>query len=86
VAAFTLIQRRTPTELIGRVDAALTMVAMIPQVLSIALGAALIAVVNYRVLLLVMAVVFLLSAAMMAGRQAPDAGGTPEVPTPLRAG
>jgi MFS family permease len=65
VAVFTLVQRRTPKELIGRVDAALTMAAMIPQAASIAIGAALITFVNYRVLLLVMAVAFVISAVQM---------------------
>jgi MFS family permease len=67
VAMYTLVQRRTPSTLIGRVDAALTMVIVVPQAVSIALGAALIAVVNYRVLLIIMAVVFLLSAVPMIG-------------------
>jgi MFS family permease len=61
IAAFTLIQRRTPHELIGRVSAAVTTTAMVPQAVSIALGAALIAVVNYRILLIVMSAAYLLS-------------------------
>lgn len=77
VAVYTLIQRRTPKELIGRVDAALTMAAMIPQAMSIALGAALIAVVDYRFLLLAMAVAFLLSAVQMVGWADPDTEAKP---------
>lgn len=57
VGAMTLVQRRTPGGLIGRVDAALNFGATVPQALSIALGAALIAFVNYHLLLVVMAVV-----------------------------
>ncbi|HEY1916693.1 MAG TPA: MFS transporter [Streptosporangiaceae bacterium] len=57
VGAMTLMQRRTPSRLLGRVDAALNFGATVPQALSIALGAALIAVVNYHLLLVVMAVV-----------------------------
>jgi MFS family permease len=67
VAVYTLIQRSTPLELLGRVDAALSMAMMIPQAVSIALGAVLIGVVNYRILLIGMAVVFLISAALMLG-------------------
>ena len=52
----------------GRVDAALSTAMMVPQAVSIALGAVLIAVLNYRLLLIIMAVVFVLSAAVMSGR------------------
>jgi len=65
VAAITLLQRRTPPALIGRVDSALTLASSVPQALSIAAGAALIAVVNYRVLLIVMAVVIAASVAYL---------------------
>jgi Na+/melibiose symporter-like transporter len=51
VAAITLIQRRTRPDLMGRVDAALTFASTGPQAISIAIGAALIAVVSYRLLL-----------------------------------
>jgi MFS family permease len=71
VAAFTLIQRRTPNELLGRVSAAVTTAAMIPQAVSIALGAALIAVVNYRILLIAMSAAYLLSAIQMVGWSEP---------------
>jgi MFS family permease len=57
IAIVTLIQRRTPSDLIGRVDSVLTVAGTAPQVLSIAAGAALIAVVSYRVLLAVIAAV-----------------------------
>lgn len=57
IGAITLIQRQTPAALLGRVDAALTTAITVPQAMSIAFGAALIAVVNYRILLAVMAVV-----------------------------
>src|SRR5262249_57896936 len=43
VGAITLIQRRTPAHLLGRVDAALTIAITVPQTVSIALGAALVA-------------------------------------------
>jgi Na+/melibiose symporter-like transporter len=73
VGAITLIQRRTPAALLGRVDAALTVAITVPQVVSIALGAALVAVVDYRVLLAVMAAVIMVSAAYLVGRPDPAA-------------
>jgi MFS family permease len=66
VAAITLVQRRTPKELVGRVSAAIMTMSMIPQAISLGLGSALIAIVNYRLLLLIMAIVFLASAIQMA--------------------
>jgi predicted MFS family arabinose efflux permease len=77
VAIYTLIQRRTPHSLIGRVDAALTMAIVVPQAVSIALGAALISVISYRVLLLVMAVVFLGSTMPMLGWEEPHSEMVP---------
>ena len=75
VGAITLIQRRTPADLIGRVDAALEFAIVVPQAASIALGAALIAVVSYRILLLAMAAVIAFSAGYLASRRAKaDAG------------
>jgi MFS family permease len=71
VGIITLIQRRTPAHLLGRVDAALTVATTVPQAASIALGAALIAVVDYRVLLAAMAVVIGISAGYLMGQ--PDA-------------
>jgi MFS family permease len=69
IAIVTLIQRRTPSDLIGRVDSALTVATTLPQVLSIAAGAALIAVVGYRTLLFVIAAVMAVCVAyLLAGR------------------
>lgn len=93
VAAFTLIQRSTPTELLGRVDAALSVALMIPQAASIALGAALIAVLDYRLLLLAMAVVFVLCAVELIGlteligwiTRRPDAARAMGEPAPVTA-
>jgi MFS family permease len=78
VAIYTLIQRRTPAALIGRVDAALTLVIVVPQAVSIALGAVLITVLNYRILLAIMAVVFLLSVVPMIGWTEPGAEIAPD--------
>lgn len=55
VGLTTLFQRRTPPTLMGRTDAALTLALSVPQTLAIALGAALIAVVGYQLLLLAIA-------------------------------
>jgi hypothetical protein len=76
VGAVTLIQRRTPGALLGRVDAALEFAVIVPQAASIALGAALIAVVNYRVLLLAMAAVIAFSAVYLARGREEAAGQT----------
>jgi MFS family permease len=71
VGAITLIQRRTPAPMLGRVDAALMTAITVPQVVSIALGAALIAIVDYRILLAVMAVVTVVAALYLVGRPDP---------------
>jgi MFS family permease len=66
VGAFTLLQRRTPPELLGRTAAALDVAVLIPQTLSIALGAGLLAVLGYRVLLMAMGAGLLASAGYLA--------------------
>jgi MFS family permease len=73
VGAVTLIQRRTPEGLVGRVDAAMNLGVTAPQAASIALGAALIAAVSYRVLLVAMAAVIGLSALYLARSREPAA-------------
>jgi MFS family permease len=84
VGAITLIQKRTPAALVGRVDATLEFAITVPQVLSIAFGAALIAIVNYRILLLAMAAVIGISAVYLATRGRTDApAGRPAHPGPL---
>jgi MFS family permease len=57
VALFTLLQRTTPGDLQGRVYSAVEVFVGVPQTVSIALGAAAVAFVDYRVLLLVEAAV-----------------------------
>jgi hypothetical protein len=79
VGVLTLIQRPTPSHLLGRVDAALTVATTVPQAASIALGAALIAVVDYRVLLAVLAAIIVLSAIYLVSRPDTSLGGP--VPT-----
>ena len=57
VAYTTLLQRETPRELMGRTSAASDVLLGAPQLLSIALGSALIGVVDYRILTVTMVVV-----------------------------
>ncbi|MBV9445095.1 MAG: hypothetical protein JO345_04255 [Streptosporangiaceae bacterium] len=56
VAVMTAAQRYSPLALQGRVNAAVLMAITGPQTISIAAGAVLISLVDYRVLLIVMAV------------------------------
>jgi hypothetical protein len=56
-SSMTFTQRSTPGHLQGRVSAAVDVLTSTPQALSIAVGAALLAVVGYQVLLAVVAVV-----------------------------
>lgn len=56
IAIVTLIQRRTPSHLVGRADGGVSVALTVPQTVAIAVGAGLITVVDYRVLLIVMAV------------------------------
>jgi MFS family permease len=72
VAAITLIQRRTRPELIGRVDAVLTFASTGPQAISIAIGAALITIVSYRLLLAAIAAMMVVACAYWLTGQRPD--------------
>ena len=65
----TLFQRRTPPELMGRTDAAFTFAYAVPQTVAIAVGAGLIAVLSYRILLLVIAAVMAIAAAYLGSRR-----------------
>jgi MFS family permease len=81
VAAVTALQRRTPSELLGRVSGAFELSLTVPQVTSVGLGAALIAVVSYRVLLVAVAIVAAIAAAYLLAtpesrRPHPAAGDT----------
>jgi hypothetical protein len=53
----TLVQRRTPTDLLGRVGSAVQTALSVPQTAFIALGAALVAVTDHQVLMVAMAVI-----------------------------
>ncbi|HEX3488734.1 MAG TPA: MFS transporter [Streptosporangiaceae bacterium] len=69
VAAVTAIQRRTPAAVLGRVSGAFGLLS-VPQVVSVGLGAALIAVLSYRVLLLTVAVVVAAAATFLMTQSA----------------
>ncbi len=80
VGAITLVQRQTPARLLGRVDAAANVLVTVPQAVSIAVGAAAIAVLDYRILLAVMAAVMLVAAGFLArvpGSPVPTATSDP---------
>jgi MFS family permease len=83
----TAIQLRTPAHLQGRVYSAADTMVGTPQTISIALGAGLSTLVDYRLLLLVITAVTLGCAAYLATRQIPAALEAPsEVPLqPLEA-
>ncbi|WP_214108311.1 MFS transporter [Acrocarpospora catenulata] len=70
IGATTALQRSTPEDLRGRVFAAFEFGVTVPQVASIAVGASLIALLDYRVLLLVVCGVVLASAAFLATKRA----------------
>ncbi|AUG75717.1 MFS transporter [Kitasatospora sp. MMS16-BH015] len=76
VGLYTSMQRYSPAHLQGRVSAAASMLATTPQVLAVATSAALIASVDYRVLLGVMVLLISVSAAYLAVRSQsfPDTG------------
>jgi MFS family permease len=61
VGEITLVQRRTPHELQGRTFSAVELLTGLPQTVSIAIGALLVGVVDYRLLLL--AITFVVTAA-----------------------
>jgi MFS family permease len=61
IGGYTIIQRNTPVNLLGRVDAALSMAIVIPQAISLAIGASLIAVINYRILLVAVAAILVVA-------------------------
>jgi MFS family permease len=85
VAYNTLLQRRTPGPLMGRVSAAADMVIGGAAALSMALGATLVAFVDYRLMFAVISAVLLAVGGLLwwvraAGRAAPEASGAPADP------
>lgn len=87
VPAVTAVQRHTPRHLQGRANAAAELMITGPQQASIALGAALIAVLDYRVLIATVTVVMLSCAAVLltsaTAEPKPVAVGTPAPPIGL---
>jgi len=78
----TALQRRTPAHLQGRVYSAADTMVSTPQTVSIALGAGLSAIVDYRILVAIMAVVVAAGAAYLYIRQAaPDSLRATEIAT-----
>jgi MFS family permease len=69
VAIATAYQRRSPDHLQGRVSAAANMLFSVPQTISIALGAALITVIDYRVEIVIMTAAVLLAATYLLTRR-----------------
>lgn len=84
IALLTLLQRSTPDRLQGRVYAGFEVTTTVPQTASIALGAYLIGVLDYRVLLLTEAAVVAVAALVLLGarRYAVPAVGTSAGPDP----
>ncbi|HET8603831.1 MAG TPA: MFS transporter [Marmoricola sp.] len=93
VAFTTLLQRRTPQRLMGRVSAAVETVMGAPQAISLAVGAGLVAVLDFHVIIGIVAVVTGLGAAYLAlslhavlGHAVPalaEAEATPVTPAPV---
>lgn len=87
VAYSTALQQRTPPELQGRAYAAAELLAGVPQTIGIATGAALVAVVDYRVLYAVMAAATLTVGSWMLHHTARRTGdpntATPGPPPPV---
>jgi hypothetical protein len=69
VGIMTLFQRRTPPDLMGRTDAAFTVMYALPQTMAIAAGAGLIAIFSYRGMLLVIAGLMTLAAGYLGTRR-----------------
>lgn len=66
IGFMTLLQRRTPHHLMGRASTAVDVVMSVPQAVSLALGALLVAFVDYRIIYAIVAVVMTISATYIA--------------------
>lgn len=69
IAAATAYQRRSPQAIQGRVSAATNMLFSVPQTVSIALGAALVTLIDYRIEIVIMGLVTLFAAAYLLTRR-----------------
>jgi MFS family permease len=83
VGVFTALQVRTPLRLQGRVGSAADLFISTPQTVSIAAGAGLITLVDYRVLVVVEAVAVLLCGAYLLSRRRESIPAIPTEPVPL---
>jgi len=83
VGLYTLVQRGTPWQLMGRVSAAVDVLIGTPQVLSIGVGALLLAFVDYRLLIVTSAIVMTACTLYLVVRRPPLSGTTGEVPAPV---
>jgi MFS family permease len=72
VALATAYQRRSPSVLQGRVSAAANMLLSVPQTISIALGALLVTLIDYRLEIAIMTAATLLAAAYLLTRRRED--------------
>jgi MFS family permease len=66
VALMTLIQRRTPQAIMGRVSTAIEVVMATPQAVSLALGSLLVVLLSYRQIFVIIGVVTAIAAAYIA--------------------
>lgn len=73
----TALQRHTPPRLQGRVFATAGVMVSVPQTASIGIGSALIAAVDYRVLLAVLAIVTVLCGLLLLTRSEPESAPEP---------
>jgi len=80
VGLITALQVRTPLSLQGRVASAADLFISTPQTVSIAVGAALVALVDYRLLVVTEAVVVAASGAYLLSRRKESIPATPAVP------
>jgi MFS family permease len=69
VALATAYQRRSPSDMQGRVAAASNMLFSVPQTISIAVGAALVTLIDYRIEIVAMACVFAVASAYLLTRR-----------------
>ncbi|HEY1618986.1 MAG TPA: MFS transporter [Streptosporangiaceae bacterium] len=86
VGVFTLLQRRTPPALMGRTEAAFGVMYSVPQTIAIALGAGLITVLGYQLMLVIIVALMGLAAVYLFTREDRGLGGSgiiePECPVP----
>jgi MFS family permease len=66
VSLMTLIQRRTPQQIMGRVSAAIEVVFALPQAVSLALGSLLVVLLSYRQIFVIIAIVTAVAAVYIA--------------------